>query len=99
MKELNDYPYYKILNAFDTHDVGYQRGGVAAALQRITAECLVVGISTDLIFTVPEMQALHRMLPRSTYHQIDSPFGHDGFLVEHEQLNRILNPFIHPTHE
>jgi homoserine O-acetyltransferase len=45
------------------------------------------------------MQALHRMLPRSTYHQIDSPFGHDGFLVEHEQLNRILNPFIHPTHE
>ena len=31
--------------------------------------------------------------------QIDSPFGHDGFLVEHEQLNRILNPFIHPTHE
>ena len=85
--------------AFDTHDVGYQRGGVAAALQRITAECLVVGISTDIIFTVPEMQALHRMLPRSTYHQIDSPFGHDGFLVEHEQLNRILNPFIHPTHE
>ena len=71
----------------------------AAALQRITAECLVVGISTDLIFTVPEMQALHRMLPRSTYHQIDSPFGHDGFLVEHEQLNRILNPFIHSTHE
>ena len=71
----------------------------AEALQRITAECLVVGISTDLIFTVPEMQALHRMLPRSTYHQIDSPFGHDGFLVEHEQLNRILNPFIHPTHE
>ena len=70
-----------------------------AWLQRITAECLVVGISTDIIFTVPEMQALHRMLPRRTYHQIDSPFGHDGFLVEHEQLNRILNPFIHPTHE
>lgn len=98
-RRYNAYSYYKILNAFDTHDVGYQRGGVAAALQRITAECLVVGISTDLIFTVPEMQALHRMLPRSTYHQIDSPFGHDGFLVEHEQLNRILNPFIHPTHE
>jgi homoserine O-acetyltransferase len=98
-RRYNAYSYYKILNAFDTHDVGYQRGGVAAALQRITAECLVVGISTDIIFTVPEMQALHRMLPRSTYHQIDSPFGHDGFLVEHEQLNRILNPFIHPTHE
>ena len=43
-RRYNAYSYYKILNAFDTHDVGYQRGGVAAALQRITAECLVVGI-------------------------------------------------------
>lgn len=78
-RRYNAYSYYKILNAFDTHDVGYQRGGVAAALQRITAECLVVGISTDIIFTVPEMQALHRMLPRSTYHQIDSRSDTTGF--------------------
>ena len=33
------------------------------------------------------------MIPGSTYHEIDSPFGHDGFLVEHEQLNDILLPF------
>ena len=98
-RRYNAYSYYKILNAFDTHDVGRGRGGVETALRRITARCLVVGISTDLIFPPSEMRTLNDLLPHSSYHQIDFPFGHDGFLVEHEQLNRILNPFINPSHE
>lgn len=93
-KRYNAYSYYAILNAFDTHDVGRGRGGVAEALKRITARCSVVGITTDIIFTPEEMRELHTMLPQSVYHEIDSPFGHDGFLVEHEQLNDILYPFI-----
>ena len=64
------------------------------ALRSITARTLVVGITTDIIFTPGEMRALHAMIPGSTYHEIDSPFGHDGFLVEHEQLNDILLPFM-----
>ena len=55
---------------------------------------LVVGITTDIIFTPAEMRHLHAMIPGSTYHEIDSPFGHDGFLVEYEQLNEILLPFM-----
>jgi len=54
----------------------------------------VVGITTDIIFTPGEMRTLHAMIPGSTYHEIDSPFGHDGFLVEYEQLNDILLPFM-----
>ena len=98
-RRYNAYSYYKILNAFDTHNVGRGRGGIETALQRITAQCLVVGISTDIVFPASEMRSLNDLLPHSTYHQIDSPFGHDGFLVEHEQLNRILNPFINSSHE
>ncbi|WP_418991343.1 homoserine O-acetyltransferase family protein [Alistipes sp.] len=93
-KRYNAYSYYAILNAFDTHDAGRGRGGVAAALNRITARTAVVGITTDIIFTPSEMRELHGMIPRSVYHEIDSPFGHDGFLVEHEQLNDILYPFM-----
>lgn len=92
-RRYNAYSYYAILRAFDTHDAGRGRGGVAAALARITARTLVVGITTDLIFTPAEMRELHAMIPGSSYYEIDSPFGHDGFLVEHEQLNRILMPF------
>ena len=63
-------------------------------LRRLGARTLVVGITTDLIFTPGEMRELHAMIPGSSYHEIDSPFGHDGFLVEHEQLNNLLRPFM-----
>ena len=42
-RRYNAYSYYAILNAFDTHDAGRGRGGVAAALARIRARTLVVG--------------------------------------------------------
>lgn len=93
-RRYNAYSYHAILGAFDTHDTGRGRGGVAAALKRIEARTIVVGITTDIVFTPEEMRALHTMIPRSDYREIDSPFGHDGFLVEHEQLNEILYPFL-----
>ena len=93
-RRYNAYSYYAILNAFDTHDVGRGRGGVEAALRRITARTAVVGITTDIIFTPEEMRGLQAKIPRSRYFEIDSQFGHDGFLVEHDRLNDILNPFI-----
>lgn len=93
-RRYNAYSYVTILDAFDTHDAGRGRGGVEAALSRITARTLVVGITSDLIFTPGEMRALSRAIPGSRYAEIDSPFGHDGFLVEHEQLNALLLPFM-----
>ena len=89
-RRFNAYSYMTILDAFDTHDIGRGRGGVAAALSRVKADTIVVGISTDLIFTVPEMKRLAAMIPGARYEQIDSAFGHDGFLVEHDKLNALL---------
>ena len=40
------------------------------------------------------MRELAAMIPGARYEEIDSRFGHDGFLVEYEQLNDILYPFI-----
>ena len=93
-RRYNAYSYYAILNAFDTHSVGRGRGGVAAALATISARTIVVGITSDIIFTPKEMRELQSMIPDSRYFEIDSPFGHDGFLVEYEQLNNILIPFM-----
>ena len=59
---------------------------VDAALARIEARTAVVGITTDIIFTPAEMRELHGMIAGSTYHEIDSPFGHDGFLVERDAV-------------
>ena len=92
-RRYNAYSYHAILDAFDTHDVGRGRGGVEAALERIQARTLIVGITTDIIFTPAEMRRLNQQIPGSRYREIDSPFGHDGFLVEYEQLNALLLPF------
>ena len=40
------------------------------------------------------MRSLAAKIPGAAYREIDSPYGHDGFLVEHGQLNSILTPFI-----
>lgn len=88
------YSYMAILNAFDTHDVGRDRGGISAALAAVEAPALVIGITTDIIFTPAEMKHLAAMLPSARYEEMESDFGHDGFLVEHEALNTIIQDFF-----
>lgn len=92
-KRFDAYSYLSILNAFDTHDIGRQRGGVKNALSRLEMPTLVVGITSDIIFLPEEMRELADMIPHSVYKEIDSPFGHDGFLVEHKVLNAIIKEF------
>lgn len=90
-RRFNAYSYMSILDAFDTHDAGRGRGGVAKALSEIKAKTIVIGITTDIIFTPDEMRELAKMIPEADYFEIESEFGHDGFLVEHTKLNEILN--------
>lgn len=94
VRRYNAYSYLAILDAFDTHDIGRGRGGVDKVLGSIPCPTIVVGISTDIIFTPAEMRSLAAKIPGASYREIDSPYGHDGFLVEHGQLNSILTPFI-----
>lgn len=94
VKRFNAYSYMTILDAFDTHDVGRGRGGVDAALRRICCPTMVVGLTTDIIFTPAEQREIARRIPGAVYREISSPLGHDGFLVEHGQLNAILNDFL-----
>lgn len=93
----NAYSYVTILDAFDTHDIGRDRGGIQKALDRLTMPAILIGLTTDIIFTPPEMKALAASLPNCVYKEIESSLGHDGFLVEYSQLNKILNSFINES--
>lgn len=97
VRRFNAYSYMTILDTFDTHDIGRNRDGIETVLKKISDgvdRVQIIGLSTDLVFTPEEMQELNRMIPRSVYTEIESPLGHDGFLVEHRQLNSILVPFF-----
>lgn len=93
-RRYNAYSYVTILDAFDTHDIGRQRGGTDRVLASIDMPVMVVGITTDIVFTPAEMKSLASRIPGAEYREISSEFGHDGFLVEHDRLNEILCNFL-----
>lgn len=83
------YSYLSVINSADSHNVGRGRGGVAAALRGIQAQTTVVSISSDGLFPPKEMSAWAAHIPGVHYVEIDSNFGHDGFLLETEQLKEL----------
>lgn len=90
--------YVTLTYAMDSHDVGAGRGGVSAALGLVTARTLVVGISSDRLFPVEDQ---HRIaagvldaLDGDSAAVIESEFGHDGFLIEHEQVGAHLRRLL-----
>ena len=86
------YSYYYLCNAVDSHNVGRGRGGVAAALGRIRAKTVVASIDSDCIFPPEEIESWTPYIPGAVYKRLTSSFGHDGFLLETEQLITILGP-------
>lgn len=82
--------YVVLTEAMNSHDVGRDRGGLEAALARVTADCTVVSVDTDRLYPPRLADELHAALPRSTREHITSVFGHDGFLIEEDQVGRII---------
>ncbi|TPX05078.1 alpha/beta fold hydrolase, partial [Schumannella luteola] len=78
--------YLVLVDAMNSHDVGRDRDGIAAALSRATGLGLVLGIDSDRLFPVPGQRTIARHLPNSLSGAepvvISSPFGHDAFLIE-----------------
>lgn len=95
VRRFNAYSYVTILDAFDTHDVGRGRGGTEPTLRRIDCPTMVIGLTTDIIFPPESQRHIAGLIPGAVYREISSPFGHDGFLVEYGQLNRLLNEFLY----
>jgi len=88
---FNAYSYYTLTKAMDTHQIARGRqGSTEAILNTLTLPVLLAGISSDLLCPVAGQHFMARHLPRAHYEEIDSPYGHDGFLVEHEQINKVL---------
>lgn len=90
----NAFSYYFITRTMDAHDVGRDRTSVEKALGRIRAKALVMGITTDILFPPDEQKFLAEHIPGAEVHIIDSLYGHDGFLLEFEKIERLIIPFL-----
>lgn len=86
--------YVALSKAMDSHNLGRGRESAAAALGRISAPTLVVGIRSDVLFPIEEQAFLARHIPQARLEVIDSIYGHDGFLVEFEAIAALLQKFL-----
>lgn len=89
--------YIAITRKLDSHDVGRDRpeydNDAAKALQSRKQPSLIIGISSDALFTLSEQIFIAKNLPNSTLKKIDSPEGHDAFLLEFNEINNLLLNF------
>lgn len=88
------YSYERMCRSSDTHDVSRGRGSFAEALGRIKAKCLILCVSSDILFPPSYHEEMAAMIPGAESGMIDSEFAHDGFLIEHESLDRKIKDFI-----
>ncbi|MBW3575821.1 MAG: homoserine O-acetyltransferase, partial [Actinobacteria bacterium] len=74
------------------------RGGLREALDRISVPTLIMGISSDTLYPTYQQRQLCELLSEggcaSEYVEIGSRHGHDGFLLELDQVGAALSPFL-----
>lgn len=91
VKRFNAYSYWSLTKAMDTHHLGRGRGGDAEKiLQGIHQKTLVIGISSDILCPLEEQRHMQAHLPNATLVEIDSVYGHDGFMVEAGKISQCL---------
>ena len=86
--------YVRLTEAMDSHDVGFGRGDWREVLRAIDIPTLVVGVSSDVLYPLVEQRQLAEHMPSARLEVIDSPHGHDAFLIEFEQLDSMLKSFL-----
>ncbi len=93
-RRFNAFSYYVLSKSMDAHNVGRFRGGVEKALEKVQAKTLVVSISSDILFPPAEQEFISNQIPGARYQAIDSNYGHDGFLLEFDQISVAINEWM-----
>jgi homoserine O-acetyltransferase/O-succinyltransferase len=94
--DANSYLY--ITKAMDYFDIGRSYGPLKEAFAQVAARCLFVSYSSDWLFPTGQTKEMVRALLSNgkpvSFIEIDSPYGHDAFLVEEEKLARMISGFL-----
>lgn len=95
VKRFNAYSYWLLTKSMDTHHLARGRGkSLEAVLKTILQPALIIGVSSDILCPLQEQQYLARHIIRSTYAEIDSAYGHDGFIIESTAISYHLHRWL-----
>jgi homoserine O-acetyltransferase len=82
VKRFNVFSYWLLTKAMDSHNISRNRGKIEDILRSIQIKTIIIGISSDHLCPVAEQKFMAEHIPNSKFIEIDSPYGHDGFLIE-----------------
>jgi homoserine O-acetyltransferase len=95
VKRFHAYSYWLLTKAMDSHHLGRGRGGdPAVILNSLPQRTLIIGITSDILCPLEEQYFIHRNIQGSTLIEIDSVYGHDGFMVEAEKITDELKKWL-----
>lgn len=95
VKRFNAQSYWLLTKAMDSHNIARGRHeDISITLRQIEQPTLLIGITSDILCPPEEQLLLSGHMHNAVYHEIDSPYGHDGFLIEFEKIGRILEDFL-----
>ena len=94
-ERFNAYCYWLLTKAMDGHQLARGRGRqLEEVLAGIPQRTLIIGIGSDILCPVEEQRHIARYLPDAILVEIDSAYGHDGFMVEGGKIGHILNDWL-----
>jgi len=95
VKRFNAYSYWLLTKSMDSHHLARGRNGeLSTVLQSIHQPTLIMGISTDILCPLQEQHFLRQHLPHAILVEIESAYGHDGFIIEAEKISHHLRNWL-----
>ena len=95
VSRFNAYSYWALTKGMDTHNISRGRGqSIEKVLNGISQPTLMISIKSDLLCPPEEQRFMAHHMPQARLVEIDSPYGHDGFLVEREQIAHYLSEWL-----
>ncbi len=99
--DANSYLY--LTKAMDYFDLAESYGSIAKALGRTESRFLVVSYKTDWLFPTRKSREIVASLVETGRHasfvELDSPHGHDSFLIDCDGLAQLVGPFLEQTYQ
>lgn len=95
VRRFNAQSYWLLTKAMDSHNIARGRATkLEDVLVTMQQKTLILGITSDILCPPEEQRFLAQHMPHSAYYEIDSPYGHDGFLIEFAIIGQILHDWL-----
>lgn len=95
VERFNAFSYWLLTKSMDSHNLSRGRNmPTEKMLEQIKQRTLIIGISSDILCPLIEQRSLAAHIPHSEIMEIDSAYGHDGFMVEFEKIAKLLSRWL-----